>query len=98
MAGFDFSCVKPIYSVSGVSIKDILSVHKDSYVPVCYISRGNEGTLSGVLMSFFGKIWRKKDMAVLFRWQGVTCVQSLGNWTTVGRDIISGLYMRSCSV
>jgi len=79
MAGFDFSFVKPIYSVIGGSVKDILSVHKDSYVPVCYISRGNGGALSGVLMSFFGKIWRKKDMTVLFRWQGVTCVQSLGN-------------------
>jgi len=79
MADFDVSCVKPIDSVSAGSVKDILFVHKISYMPVCYISRGNGGTLSGVLMFFFGKIWRKKDMTVLFRWQGVTCVQSLGN-------------------
>jgi hypothetical protein len=35
--------------------------------------------LSGVLMFFFGKIWREKDMTVLFSWQGVKRVQSLGN-------------------
>jgi hypothetical protein len=45
MAGFDVSCVKPIDSLSGGSVKDILFVHKNTCVPDCYISRGNGGTL-----------------------------------------------------
>jgi hypothetical protein len=50
MAGFDVSCVKPIDSVSGGSVKDILFVHNHTYVLDCYISRDNGGTLSGVFL------------------------------------------------
>lgn len=39
MADFDVSCVESMDSVSGSSVKDILFVHKYSYVPACYISR-----------------------------------------------------------
>ena len=47
MAGFDVSCVKPIDSVSGGSVNDILFVHNNTCVPDCYtrISRGNGGAL-----------------------------------------------------
>jgi hypothetical protein len=50
MADFDVSCVKPIDSVSGASVKNILFVHKITCVPDCYISRGNGETLSGVFL------------------------------------------------
>ena len=38
MAGFDVSCVKPMDSVSGGSVKGMLCVHENSQVPDCYIS------------------------------------------------------------
>ena len=48
MPDFDVSRDEPKDFDIRNSVKDILSVHKNSYMPACYIFRGNGGKLSGV--------------------------------------------------